>query len=48
MATAGNPMAEDFVLKLEHHLKTIIKKAEGQKHWPDKYKANFKVPSTCI
>lgn len=43
MATSGNLMAEDFVRKLEHHLKSIVKACEGDKHWPEKYKAHFKV-----
>lgn len=43
MATAGNPMAEDFVNKLEHHLKTIVKVGEGEVHWPEKFKIYFKV-----
>ena len=42
LASAGNPMAEDFVDKLEHHLRTIIKQAEGETHWPEKYKIYFK------
>lgn len=42
LALAGNPMAEDFVDKLEHHLRTIIKQAEGETHWPEKYKIYFK------
>ena len=36
-------MAQDFVDKLEHHLRTIIKQAEGERHWPDKYRVYFKV-----
>jgi hypothetical protein len=43
LASAGNPMAEDFVDKLEHHLRTIIRQAEGERHWPDKYRVYFKV-----
>jgi len=35
-------MAEDFVDKLEHHLRTIIKHAEGETHWPEKYNIYFK------
>lgn len=43
MATAGNLMAEEFVKKLDHHLRVIVKVCEGEKHWPEKYTANFKV-----
>ena len=43
MATAGNLMAEDFVMKLEHHLRAIVKEANGEKHWPEKYKSHFEV-----
>jgi hypothetical protein len=43
MATEGNLMAEDFVSKLDHHLRAIVKAAEGDLHWPEKYRQHFKV-----
>lgn len=43
LASAGNAMATDFIDKLEHHLRTIIKQADGERHWPQKYAFYFQV-----
>jgi hypothetical protein len=43
MATAGNAMAHELLGKLEHHLRTIVTTAEGQLHWPEKYRQQFEV-----
>jgi hypothetical protein len=43
LAVAGNLMAEELLKKLSHHLRSIAKQAEGDLHWPDKYREHFRV-----
>lgn len=43
MSCEGNVLAQELLKKIDHHLREIVKAGEGDRHWPEKFKAYCKV-----